>query len=104
VPDFADELLARMVDTERLSTTRTALLRLSPAEREVFVLYVWEGLSHAAVAEVLGVRPGTVRARLSRARGRLRKLTEDERQHESGSGQVPGNRRSADRSIQEKKR
>jgi RNA polymerase sigma-70 factor (ECF subfamily) len=104
VPDFADELLARMVDSERLSTTRAALLRLSPGEREVFVLYVWEGLSHAAVAEALGVRPGTVRARLSRGRSRLRKLTEDERQRESGSGQVLGNRRSADRSIQEKNR
>ncbi|WP_411978332.1 RNA polymerase sigma factor [Streptomyces scopuliridis] len=39
---------------------------------------VSEGLDHAAGAEALGVTVGTVRSRLSRARGRLRKLTEAE--------------------------
>lgn len=99
VPDFADELLTRMVDNERLAAARAAFLQLKPVDREVFALYVWEGLSCEAVAEILGVRPGTVRSRLSRARKRLR-----ESQHDSGSGQVSGSRTSADRSIQEKAR
>ncbi len=104
IPDFADELLVRMVDTERLAAVRAALQRLRPTDREVFVLYVWEGLSHEAVARILGVRAATVRSRLSRARGRLRELTETEPQREPGSGQVPGDRTTADRSIQEKTR
>lgn len=102
VPDFADELVVRLVDTERLAAARAAFLRLRPCDREVFALYVWEGLSHEEVAQVLGVRPGTVRSRLSRARDRLAELTEKELQHGSDSGQVPGDRVSADRSIQEK--
>jgi RNA polymerase sigma factor (sigma-70 family) len=99
VPDFADELLTRMADTERLASARAALLKLRPADREVFVLYVWEELPYEQVAEILGVRPGTVRSRLSRARKRLRELQQD-----SDSGQVPGSRTPAVRSIQEKTR
>ncbi len=49
------------------------------AEREVFTLCVWEGLDTAEAAEALGVTAGTVRVRLSRARKRLRALTDAER-------------------------
>ncbi|WP_405687726.1 RNA polymerase sigma factor [Streptomyces sp. NBC_00057] len=45
---------------------------------EVFTLVVWAGLDYAAAAEALGVAVGTVRSRLSRARTRLRELTEAE--------------------------
>ena len=99
VPDFADELLSRMADTDRLAAARAALLKLRPADREVFVLYVWEELPYEQVAEILGVRPGTVRSRLSRARKRLREMQQD-----SDSGQVSGSRTPAVRSIQEKTR
>jgi RNA polymerase sigma-70 factor, ECF subfamily len=115
VPDFSDELVGRLADTEQLVAARTALQHLSAPEREVFALCVWSGLEHAAVAEALGVPVGTVRSRLSRARHRLRELTERElaqelgrvteiRQRETGSGQIPGDRASAVRSIQEKNR
>lgn len=40
-------------------------------ERDVLVLSVWEGLSHAEIAVVLGTTTGTVKSRLSRARARL---------------------------------
>ncbi|MER7000105.1 RNA polymerase sigma factor [Streptomyces sp. NPDC000410] len=111
VPDFAEELVGRLADTEQLAAAKAALERLRPAEREVFALCVWSGLEHAAVAEALGVPVGTVRSRLSRARSRLRELTEQElarvpknMQRDSGSGQIPGDRTSAVRSIQEKNR
>ncbi|MDH6112099.1 RNA polymerase sigma factor (sigma-70 family) [Kitasatospora sp. MAP12-15] len=78
LPDFADELVGRIADAEQLLAAKAALERLRPAEREVFALYVWEGLDHAAVAEALGKPIGTVRSRLSRARSRLRSLTEKE--------------------------
>ena len=59
-PDFADELVGRLADVEQLAAAKTALERLRPAEREVFALCVWEGMDHAAAAEALGTRVGTV--------------------------------------------
>ncbi|MET8699555.1 RNA polymerase sigma factor [Kitasatospora sp. NPDC004723] len=77
-PDFAAEVAGRLVDAEQLAAAKAALERLRPADREVFALCVWEGLDHAAVAEALGRPVGTIRSRLSRARARLRELTERE--------------------------
>ncbi|MBB4944842.1 RNA polymerase sigma-70 factor (ECF subfamily) [Kitasatospora gansuensis] len=110
VPDFAAELTGRIADAEQLMAAKAALERLRPAEREVFALYVWEGLDHAAVAEALGKPVGTVRSRLSRARARLRELTDQElareraersTQRRSGSGQLTGDRALAVRSTKE---
>ncbi|MFD7716510.1 RNA polymerase sigma factor [Streptomyces sp. NPDC059814] len=78
VPDFADELVGRIHDAEQLDAARAALRRLRPKEREVFLLCVWDGLEYRDAARALGVPVGTVRSRLSRARKRLRQLTEDE--------------------------
>ncbi|MGI5195839.1 RNA polymerase sigma factor [Streptomyces sp. CA-288835] len=117
VPDFADELVGRMEDTERLAAARTALGRLRRPEREVFALCVWSGLSYAAAGEALGVPASTVRSRLSRARVRLRRLAEEELARSAPAdrppekprrrlrtGQVPGGRPEAARSTQEKHR
>ncbi|WP_234439324.1 MULTISPECIES: RNA polymerase sigma factor [Streptomyces] len=78
LPDFADDVLARMADGEQVRAARAALGRLRRREREVFTLVVWAGLDYAAAGEALGVPVGTVRSRLSRARERLRKLAEAE--------------------------
>ena len=48
-----------------------ALRRLSPNEREVMQLVVWDGLSAAETAEVLGCSVNVVQVRLHRARRRL---------------------------------
>lgn len=45
-----------------------ALGRLTPADREILRLVAWEGLTPAELAVALGVRPGTARVRLHRAR------------------------------------
>ncbi|MFE2016179.1 RNA polymerase sigma factor [Streptomyces sp. NPDC059491] len=78
LPDFADDVLDRMRDGEKLRAARAALGRLRRREREVFTLVVWAGLDYAAAGEALGVPVGTVRSRLSRARERLRKLADAE--------------------------
>ncbi|PNE35203.1 RNA polymerase [Streptomyces eurocidicus] len=78
LPDFATELVGRMADAEQLAAAKTALGKLRRSEREVVTLCVWSGLSYPEAAEALGVPVGTVRSRLSRARGRLRKLAERE--------------------------
>ncbi|MEU9703686.1 sigma-70 family RNA polymerase sigma factor [Streptomyces sp. NPDC047981] len=72
VPDFADEVVTHLADTEQLRAAHVALGRLRRRDREVFTLVVWAGLDYAAAAEALGVPVGTVRSRLSRARTRLR--------------------------------
>ncbi|MFD9193224.1 RNA polymerase sigma factor [Streptomyces phaeochromogenes] len=86
VPDFADEVTQRMADTAELAAAQKALSTMRRGEREVFTLCVWEGLDAATAAEALGVAVGTVRARLSRARKRLRKLTELELELKGGTG------------------
>ncbi|MFC8721516.1 RNA polymerase sigma factor [Kitasatospora sp. NPDC057198] len=107
VPDFTEELVARLDDGDRLDAVRRALERLRRGEREVFRLCVWVGLDYAATATALGVPVGTVRSRLSRARGRLRVLAEQElreardgREPGGGSGQVREGRAGAARSMQ----
>lgn len=89
VPDFADALVGRMEDAERLAAARTALGRLRRSEREVFVLCVWSGLSYAAAGEALGVPASTVRSRLSRTRQRLRRLSEAELAGRASGGRLP---------------
>jgi RNA polymerase sigma-70 factor (ECF subfamily) len=51
---------------------RDAIARLRPLDREVLRLVMWEELSHAEAAEVLGCSVNAVALRLRRARGRLR--------------------------------
>lgn len=110
VPDFADEVAERIDDTERLAAARAAVGRLRRADRDVFMLCVWSDLSYPAAAQALGIPVGTVRSRLSRARGRLLKLTEQELKRAKKSGtpapvrQIQGDRTPAVRSIQEKAR
>lgn len=51
-----------------------ALDRLSPAEREALQLVLWEQLSHAEAARVLGCSANAVAIRVHRAKARLRDL------------------------------
>lgn len=63
-----------------------ALAALSQRDRELLLLVAWEGLSTARAARVLGVRPNTCSARLSRARRRFARALSAETQ---GTG-IPG--------------
>ncbi len=51
-----------------------ALAGLPPAFREAVVLRDLEGLAYQEIAEVLGVRVGTVRSRIARGRDQLREI------------------------------
>lgn len=61
------------IRSEQASQLREAVQRLPPQYRIVLVLRDMEGLTDDEVAEVTGVRPGTVRVRLHRARLFVRK-------------------------------
>lgn len=61
------------LDSAEVSELVTAALDVLPQrEREAVLLYYVEGLSSPEVAALVGARPGAVRVRLHRARGRLR--------------------------------
>ncbi|NEC63954.1 RNA polymerase sigma factor [Streptomyces sp. SID9727] len=77
VADIADAAAGQVDDARRLAAVRQALDGLRRQDREVLALCVWSGLDYAEAAEALGVPVGTVRSRLSRARERLRRLTDE---------------------------
>ena len=68
-------VLIEAMDPERVALARdakrqleSALDRLSPEKRAVFVMFELEGISCGEIAELLGVPKGTVFSRLSQAR------------------------------------
>lgn len=65
-----------LLQNERDARVRTAIQTIPPAYRMTLVLHDMEGLSTSQVAEVTGVREGTVRVRLHRARLMLRQELE----------------------------
>ncbi len=85
VPDHAEDVAGQVDDRCRLATALTALATLRPPEREVIALCLGEGLDYEAAAEALGIPVGTVASRLSRARKKLRTLTDP-----GPAGQEPG--------------
>ena len=64
--------LERASTGERTALVNTALQELPEDAREILLLRDLQGLSYEEVAEILEVPIGTVRSRLSRARGLLR--------------------------------
>lgn len=72
----ADERVDASVQRQRLVD---ALADLPAEERDALLLYAWAELSYAEIADALEVPIGTVRSRLSRARGRVREPLEEPR-------------------------
>jgi RNA polymerase sigma-70 factor, ECF subfamily len=71
MPDRAE--LAKLAKDGKLNPESFAIQKLPPEYRIVLVLRDMEGLSDNEVAEITGLRPGTVRVRLHRARLFVRK-------------------------------
>ena len=67
--------VTRSSPADRL-TLETALEELPDALRAVFVLKEIEGYSHQEIGEMLGIRPGTSKIRLYRARKELQRSVE----------------------------
>lgn len=73
-PDHAQAVDDRIDRDARRSALRDALARLPKRDQDILTLCVLDELSTADAADVLGVPPGTVKSRLSRAKGRLAEL------------------------------
>lgn len=65
--------LQRVLDEEAAEAVRRAVAALPPLQREVVLLFEYEGLSLVETAAVCGIDVGSVKSRLHRARERLRK-------------------------------
>lgn len=77
---YTDDLepLAGGAEDSHDFTLWDAVCRLPEDYRVATMLYYYEDMTTAEIAKALGVREGTVRSRLSRARSRLRTLLEEE--------------------------
>ncbi|NLW21630.1 MAG: sigma-70 family RNA polymerase sigma factor [Clostridiales bacterium] len=72
IPD--DDKLDQRLEREALMQAVNALPK---AEKEVFLLFYYQGLSTQQTAEVLGTPEGTVSSRLSRGRQKLKQFLEE---------------------------
>lgn len=69
---FTDRVDDRVSAGHASRQLAAALARLPAESRDTLLLAAWSGLSYEEIATALGVPVGTVRSRLSRARGKLR--------------------------------
>lgn len=82
VEDLTEELrvpvsaepLRRLLDEELSGEVRRAVESLPPLQREALILFEYEEMSLAQVALIVGADVGTVKARLHRARQRLKQI------------------------------
>jgi RNA polymerase sigma-70 factor (ECF subfamily) len=65
--------LRRLLEGERSAAVQEAVASLPPLQREALILFEYEGESLAEIARIVGADTGTVKARLHRARERLRR-------------------------------
>ena len=64
----------RQPDTELKLTLQRTIDALDPDQKMVLVMHDMEGYKHHEIAEIMGIRTGTSKARLSRARAGLRRV------------------------------
>jgi len=67
---------AAQIASLELRDLESAIARLPEEQREMLLLIGLEGMNYEEVAQICGVRIGTVRSRLSRAREELRRMIE----------------------------
>ena len=66
------EPLRRLMDNELSLKVKEAVSSLAPLQRETLILFEYEGLALGEIASLVGTDIGAVKARLYRARQRLR--------------------------------
>jgi RNA polymerase sigma-70 factor (ECF subfamily) len=64
------------ISTETASLVATAVAQLPPGQRTVVVLRVWNGLSYAEIAEIVGRTEATVRSHMHHGLAAMRKYLE----------------------------
>ncbi len=80
-----DQVAGRLDGDRRVRAVIDRLDSVAVADRDVFLLVCWEGLSYPQTAQALGIPVGTVKSRLSRVRRALR-LADPEGAADAGPG------------------
>jgi RNA polymerase sigma-70 factor (ECF subfamily) len=78
-----------LLQSERAGLLHQAVLRVPPVLRMVLVLHDMEELTTEQVAQILGLKPGTVRVRLHRAHLWVRKEMSGEADGAASAGSAP---------------
>lgn len=68
-----EQPLSKLLDEESSETVRRAVAELPPLQREALVLFEYEDFTLVEIAAITGADTGTIKARLYRARERLRR-------------------------------
>jgi len=71
-PSDRHEPMAQVLDNELAEVVQRAIASLPPLQREALVLFEYDELSLAEIAAIVGADANTVKARLFRAREKLR--------------------------------
>jgi len=71
-PSDGREPMAQVLDNELAEVVQRAIASLPPLQREALVLFEYDELSLAEIAAIVGADANTVKARLFRAREKLR--------------------------------
>ncbi len=71
---FDEQVVDDAANHDLLAHVHAVMRQLAPADREVLVLFAWQNLSYADIAEALDLPMGTVRSRLNRVRTAIREL------------------------------
>ena len=73
IPDLSPSPEEALLCAEEKALLAQAMQELEPEQRQILTLRVVNEISYADIADVLRIREGTVKSRLSRARDALRK-------------------------------
>lgn len=87
VPDAQPGPEQQAMTNETKIELARAMEQLSPEHREILQLRVVEDLQYEQIADILGVRVGTVKSRLARARLALRKILKTGNYFDSASSE-----------------
>jgi len=88
-PDSAACLDRGLADSAERDRLVAAIARLRPAEREALALVLWDELSHAEAAQVLGCSVNAVAIRVHRAKAHLRDALASTNQAGQAASPVP---------------
>ena len=78
LPDLSAEPQRHLLQVERQTELRQAILALPPEQRTIIELRHFQELSYAEIANTLKISTANVKVRLFRARKRLRTLLQEE--------------------------
>ena len=74
--DMSPTPLEAAIDTETATLVATAVGELPQQQRTVVVLRVWNGLSYAEIAEIVGRKEATIRSNMHHGLAAMRKYLE----------------------------